>query len=69
MGERIDLSESVLWHAGVSNIRGYIILKDATNLTVVTLGSLLFVPHRSTHAMTDLTAANWKLIATPYRFE
>jgi len=69
VGERIDLSESVLWHAGVSNIRGYIILKDATNLTVVTLGSLLFVPHRSTHAMTDLTAANWKLIATPYRFE
>ena len=47
----------------------WIVLMDATNLTLYwnTLAFNIAVPHKSTRTSTGLTAANWKLIITPYK--
>ncbi|MBM3347389.1 MAG: hypothetical protein FJY55_12970 [Betaproteobacteria bacterium] len=66
-GDIIDVTASYQDSAGSTS--AFTVLRDATNLTLITLnGGLPLVLNKTTRAIGVITAAKWKLTLTPYKF-
>lgn len=66
VGDRVDMACQWLDGAAVAN--GWELLKDATNLVLITHTSANpIILNKTTRAIATITAANWKLVLTPWR--
>lgn len=67
IGDRVDVSAS---YTGMgTSAYGFIFVKDSTNVTVIThISSLPRLLNKTTGNDFAITAANWKIIATPYLY-
>lgn len=66
IGDRVDVVTQWLDGAAVAN--GWMLLKDSTNLVLKTHTSAQpIILNKTTLAIATLTAANWKLVLTPWR--
>ena len=43
------------------------VVKDATNLSLITTNATYGIPHKTTRAIQGITPANWKLTITPFK--
>lgn len=66
VGDRVSLSSSFIGDGGTAD-RGYEILTDSTNVTLLLGNNLIQLLNKTTWAHFTITAANWKVIATPYK--
>jgi len=46
---------------------GWVVHKDATNLIIITASNVPYVLHKTTSAVSVITAASWKVVATPFK--
>ena len=68
VGDKVRLSQSVIFLSGSSS--GIAVLTDATNVTIISSNnSPMSIPNKTTRALTNVTAANWKLNAYPIRWQ
>jgi hypothetical protein len=67
IGDKIDLSASTMERT-LGNVSGPQILVDATNVTILIGSSALEIVNKTGFGAFAITAANWKVTATPYHW-
>jgi hypothetical protein len=67
IGDRIALTGSYLGDANLVSSGGYNLQWNATNIIVLTGPVTPTIVKKSDNTAAQITAANWKLIATPYK--
>lgn len=67
-GDRVDILAHKLVYSAGGNPNGYIFLRDATNVVLITHATNVpMLINKSTRAAAGITAANWKIVLTPWR--
>ena len=66
IGDRIRL-ESEWVGDGTNGTLGFNIATDTTNTIFVSIVNLPVIQRKDTNVQQFITAANWKLVATPYK--
>lgn len=68
VGDKVDVPAHSLVYSAGGNPNGFTVLRDTTNLVLITHGTNVpMLINKTTRAAAGLTAANWKLVLTPWR--
>ena len=63
-----DIVETNVVGPGEGSYSGHgAVVKDATNLSLITTNATYGIPHKTTRTINGITPANWKLTITPYK--